>query len=96
MIEVLFGLQQRCAAERRTSHKLLRTICDDMRRQQVTTIAEFMPAGLAISLAFLSCFVCQDRSQKVPSIYVHEHNPHLDEDSYVRRGLQGSAPSRQC
>ena len=25
-----------------------------------------------------------------------EHNPHLDEDSYVRRGLQGPAPSRQC
>ena len=43
IIEVLFGLQQRCAAERRTSHKMLRTICDDMRRQQVATIADFVP-----------------------------------------------------
>ena len=46
VIEILFGLQQRCAAERRTAHKLLRTICDDMRRQQVTTIAEFTPGNV--------------------------------------------------
>ena len=44
--EILFGLQQRCAAERRTSHKMLRTICDDMRRQQVATIAEFAPGNV--------------------------------------------------
>jgi len=43
IVEILFGLQQRCAAERRTSHKMLRTICDDMRRQQVTAIADFVP-----------------------------------------------------
>jgi integrase len=50
IIEVLFGLQQRCAVERRTSHKLLRTICDDMRRQQVTTIAEFTPGNVQRSI----------------------------------------------
>jgi integrase len=44
--EILFGLQQRCAAERRTSHKMLRTICDDMRRQQVATIADFAPGNV--------------------------------------------------
>src|SRR5439155_14180800 len=44
--EILFGLQQRCAAERRTSHKMLRTICDDMRRQQVAAIAEFAPGNV--------------------------------------------------
>jgi integrase len=48
--EILFGLQQRCAAERRTSHKLLRTICDDMRRQQVATIAEFTPGNVQRSI----------------------------------------------
>jgi integrase len=50
VIEVLFGLQQRCATERRTPHKLLRTICDDMRRQQVTTIAEFTPGNVQRSI----------------------------------------------
>jgi integrase len=50
IIEVLFGLQQRCAAERRTSHKLLRTICDDMRRQQVATIADFTPGNVQRSI----------------------------------------------
>jgi hypothetical protein len=49
-IEVLSGLQQRCATERRTPHKLLRTICDDMRRQQVTTIAEFTPGNVQRSI----------------------------------------------
>jgi len=44
--EILFGLQQRCAAERRTSHKMLRTICDDMRRQQVAASAEFAPGNV--------------------------------------------------
>lgn len=44
--EILFGLQQRCAAKRRTNHKLLRTVCDDMRRQQVTTITEFTPGNV--------------------------------------------------
>ena len=44
--EILSGLQQRCAAGRRTSRKLLRTICDDMRRQQVATIAEFTPGNV--------------------------------------------------
>jgi integrase len=44
--EILFGLQQRCAAERRTSHKMLRAICDDMRRQQVATIADFAPGNV--------------------------------------------------
>jgi integrase len=48
--EILFGLQQRCAAERRTNHKLLRTICDDMRRQQVATIAEFTPGNVQRSV----------------------------------------------
>jgi hypothetical protein len=48
--EILFGLQQRCAAECRTNHKLLRTICDDMRRQQVTTIAEFTPGNVQRSV----------------------------------------------
>jgi integrase len=46
VVEVLLGLQQRCAAERRTPHKLLRTICDDMRRQQVATIADFTPGNV--------------------------------------------------
>ena len=50
VIETLFGLQQRCATERRTPHKLLRTICDDMRRQQVTTIAEFTPGDVQRSI----------------------------------------------
>ena len=50
VIEVLFGLQQRCATERRTPHKLLRTICDDMRRQQVTTIAKFTPGNVQRSI----------------------------------------------
>src|SRR6266536_2933210 len=50
VIEILFGLQQRCAAERRTNHKLLRTICDDMRRQQVATIAEFTPGNVQRSI----------------------------------------------
>ena len=50
VIEVLLGLQQRCATERRTPHKLLRTICDDMRRQQVTTIAEFTPGNVQRSI----------------------------------------------
>ena len=50
IVEVLLGLQQRCAAERRTPHKLLRTICDDMRRQQVTTIAGFVPGTVQQSV----------------------------------------------
>jgi integrase len=50
VVEVLLGLQQRCAAERRTPHKLLRTICDDMRRQQVATIAEFTPGSVQRSI----------------------------------------------
>ena len=49
VVEVLSGLQQRCAAERRTPHRLLRTICDDMRRQQVTTIV----AAAVISSGFV-------------------------------------------
>ena len=48
--EMLLGLQQRCATERRTTDKLLRTICNDIRRQQVATIAEFTPGDVQRSI----------------------------------------------
>ena len=34
--------------------------------------------------------------QMEAAVTFHEHNPHHDEDSYVRRGLRRPAPSRQC
>ncbi|MGH9266855.1 MAG: tyrosine-type recombinase/integrase, partial [Acidimicrobiales bacterium] len=58
--QVLFGLQQRCRVERvQTREGDLRTVCDDLRRQQVHSIAEFVVGrlgnpgfvGLARSLA---------------------------------------------
>lgn len=58
--QVLFGLQQRCRIERvQTKESDLRSVCDDLRRQQVDSVADFVVGegrnlgfvGLARSLA---------------------------------------------
>lgn len=43
VVQVLFGLQERTRAERRTNHKQLRAVCDDMRREQVGQVTDFTP-----------------------------------------------------
>lgn len=44
--EVLFGLQQRCRIDAvKTDDAYLRSLCDDLRRQQVTTIGDYDLAG---------------------------------------------------
>lgn len=46
IVEVLFGLQQRCRTDgSKTREAVLRALCDDLRRQQVLTIGDYvMPA----------------------------------------------------
>lgn len=52
VLEVLVGLQQRCTVGRvRTKEADLRAVVDDLRRQQVRSLAEYVPAEQA-SLAF--------------------------------------------
>lgn len=44
--ELLFGLQQRCRLGAvKTDDALLRSVCDDLRRQQVPSLAEYVPAS---------------------------------------------------
>ncbi|MGH3629932.1 MAG: hypothetical protein ACRDRL_21140, partial [Sciscionella sp.] len=44
--EVLFGLQQRCRINAvKTDDAVLRSVCDDLRRQQVTTLADYVLAA---------------------------------------------------
>lgn len=44
--EVLFGLQQRCRINAvKTDDAVLRSVCDDLRRQRVTTIADYAVAA---------------------------------------------------
>ncbi|HEY3258831.1 MAG TPA: tyrosine-type recombinase/integrase [Pseudonocardiaceae bacterium] len=44
--EVMFGLQQRCQINAvKTDDAVLRSLCDDLRRQQVTTIADYALAA---------------------------------------------------
>jgi integrase len=52
VLEVLVGLQQRCHVDRvRTKEADLRAVVDDLRRQQVRSLADYVLAGQA-SLAF--------------------------------------------
>lgn len=56
VIEVLFGLQQRCLLDQvRTKEADLRSVCDDLRRQQAFTVSDYHLAA-SRSLAFAGVF----------------------------------------
>lgn len=54
--EVLLGLQQRCRLDKvKTKEATLRALCDDLRRRQVTTIADYtVPAGRSLDFTALA------------------------------------------